>query len=249
MIEVREEAPRLFGVWATGQKVGTIRGEQNPFHSNACCLHLQFDRFDVSISSDLFEALQSLIKMPLQVMTESDSDSLISMLEAGGFRCRRKCYERSFTRSDYTGFWPEAFSFQESCFPDPEHRQCCRLLYRQYADKHRAVSPLTADFSAFFQVLPHRVFYEKENGSLLHFAFIEENEVAYVGTTCPQSYTRFISEVAASVLEQYETICFESDDCDPEAMRLKSLFADNSSASFDTYIKDWKYAGATTREA
>lgn len=227
----------ILTISADESSLGTITIYHNPLHSGHCYLklHLDFDR--ISAPASLFDCIRESVHQPLQVMADSTDRALISFLESGGFQCRRKCFERSFSLGDCNAPLTEAAPFGEACSPSRIYQQCTQLLYEQYAQKHAAVNPLTADLEAFSRSLPQTVFYQSQGNTLFHFAFVEENEIAYVGTTCRETYPAFLKAIVSHLLETYGEISFEADDCDWEAMQLLSLFRDADTSSFNTYIR------------
>lgn len=68
------------------------------------------------------------------------------------------------------------------------------------------------------------------------FAFLEGNEIAYLGSADIGSFRDFAVNLVLSLFEAHRTLVFESDDCDPLAMGLRSLFKNQRDSSFDTYI-------------
>lgn len=64
-----------------------------------------------------------------------------------------------------------------------------------------------------------------------------KNEIiAYVCGKDLFKFKEFAQGLITEILVKYKTICFESDDCDPTAMFLKSLFKTRNEASLDTYV-------------
>ena len=78
--------------------------------------------------------------------------------------------------------------------------------------------------------------YQSDEAGFLHCAFVEENEIAYVCTADIRAFAAFAAAVAAELFKEYETICFEADDCDEAAMALKALFASGELSETDTYV-------------
>lgn len=106
-------------------------------------------------------------------MTESEDEPLIEFIVSGGFVCKRKCYEVEAAREDYIG---EAVtgSISRAGKGEKEYGHCCRLLYDRYAETHRAINPLTAEFSVFASDLPDCVCYQMREGRIIDFAFVEK---------------------------------------------------------------------------
>lgn len=84
--------------------------------------------------------------------------------------------------------------------------------------------------------LPEDVIYSVQDSEIVSAAFIEENEIAYVCSADEENFGAFARCLVCTMLEKYETVCFESDDCDWAAMLLRSLFKNHEETSFDTYV-------------
>lgn len=232
-LELCPDSSNWIDVLVGGQPFGKVETYRNPFHSRSCYLNLHLDTYDTSIAEPLFEAVTEKILFPLQVMVSSTESDVTDFLLAGGFERKRRCFELEVTKTDLT------VSLDSCAHPklfqkeSPEYEACCTLLYTQYTKNHEAINPLTASFSEFCAELPDTVYCSSRK----HFAFVEENEIAYVGSTEPQTFLDFIKGVLADLFSQFETVFFECDDCDETALVLKGLFAVKISESFDTYIK------------
>lgn len=221
-----------------GENIGSICVSENPFHRENRYVQLQLETLDEGLSMVLFDALQEQVDRKLQVMCASTDIALIRFLEKGGFRCRRKCYERTFSREQLKERTDAFFSMEEFAYPDTDYMEACRILYGQYQEKHREINPLTAELDAFIKLLPASVWAEKREQKITNFAFVEENEIAYVGSNQRDAYPDFIRSVVNRLFREYETICFECDDTDWEATQLALLFQDENDASYDTYIRE-----------
>lgn len=233
---MEQTAQKEYRVFLDGRDTGAIAARDNPFHGRSCYLGLRLSRYDRSFSRALFEAVGARFRRPLQVMLSSRAREQAAFLEAGGFVLRRRCYEAEVSPEQWKARPPV------QCRPIPAETEeayhaCCRLMYDYYQKTHEAVSPLTADFSSFRSALPKEaLFVPGENGTLLHAAFLEGNEIAYVASAAPADFMDFAAAVAERQLERYKTVRFESDDCDPAAMALRGLFVLEDSSSWDTYI-------------
>ena len=86
--------------------------------------------------------------------------------------------------------------------------------------------------------MPEEAYYDYREGEICHIAFVEENEIAYVGTREQSSFKGFITGVVLAIFEKYEELFFECDDCDKAAMMLKELFEIEVEESYDTYVRE-----------
>ena len=226
-----------YWIYREGACIGKLRLYDNPCHMNHCYIELEMDEFDAGISEELFAELRRIAGRPLQVMADSDDKNLIKFLVSGGFVCRRKCYEVGGGIADYTG--GQAYAPLAYCkIGEPDYEKACRMLFAHYTETHKAVNPWTADYETFCGELPEEVVCYKQGGEIVSLAFVEENEIAYVCGADEKYFAEFARSLVCAMLDKYETICFESDDCDRAAMLLRSLFKNQEEISYDTYVYD-----------
>ena len=218
-------------------RIGSLRLYDNPHHMHNCYVKLKLDELDTEFSAELFKELRKIAGRPLQFMVDSDDAELIAFLLSGGFVCRRKCYEVEAGKVDYIGGQVDA-PLEYCRVGEPDYEAACRMLFAHYAETHKAVNPWTADYETFCNALPEDEIYSKQGGEIVSVAFVEENEIAYVCGVDKNSFAEFARSLVCTMLEKYETICFESDDCDWAAMLLKSLFKNQEETSYDTYVYD-----------
>ena len=222
-------------------RIGSLRLYDNPHHMCNCYVNLELDEPDTKISTELFKALHEIAGRPLQVMVDSDDAELIAFLLAGGFVCRRKCYEVEAGIEDYIGGQTDA-PLEYCRIGEPDYEEACRMLFAHYTETHKAVNPWTADYETFCGELPEDVICSKQDGEIVSLAFVEKNEIAYVCGADEKGFAEFARSFVCDMLEKYKTICFESDDCDWAAVLLKSLFKNQEETSYDTYVYDNKGA-------
>jgi hypothetical protein len=224
-------------VWQDDLRIGTVSLYDNPGHMGNRYVKLALDRYDKSISAELFRLLREITGRPLQAMIESDNTEQVRFLIAGGFVCKRKCYEVEASAEDYVG---EQSNVPLSNTKKGEglYNRCCEILFDHYVETHRAVNPWTAGYEAFLENLPETVVYQERDGRITALAFVEENEIAFVCSVDKPGFADFAASLITEMFERHETIFFESDDCDWPAMAMKSMFANLGNRSFDTYILD-----------
>jgi len=119
---------------------------------------------------------------------------------------------------------------------DAEYARCCGLIYDRYAQTHRQISPLTAGYDVFMRRLPDRVLYLKRADDIIHLAFVEENEIAYVYSGDEEEFPLFAKAIFSELSKVDQEVFFEADDCDSTAMLLKSMFPCGEGTHYDTYI-------------
>lgn len=227
-----------YAVFNQGSYFGEIQLSKNPFHEQNIYLNLNLKEYDPIMAPELFVQLKAELNRPLQVMLYSDEDEQINFLTAGGFQCRRRCYEVEGSAQDLIAPVEEETILREVEKEDSIWLFCGQLLYRYYKDTHSGVNPLTVDEEMFCRELPQRVLYSGEGACIYHTAFIDENEIAYVSTVCPEKFAAFAHSVLARLFRSESAVCFECDDCDPAAMSLRSMFKRPNEVSYDTYILD-----------
>ncbi len=226
-----------YAVYQDKNCVGVLQLYENPCHQKNCYVRLKMNSFDPQISAVLFDRLKKIAKRPLQVMAHSDNTALTDFLRAGGFQCRRKCYEIEAAAKDYIGGNADV-QLLDSCRGKKDYENSCRMMLEYYVKTHKAVNPWTADFDMFCTKMPGEVICAKAGGQIASLAFVEGNEIAYLCGANPQHFVRFAHSLVKWMLEQYETVCLECDDCDWAAMIVRSLFQNQSAKSLDTYIAD-----------
>jgi len=236
-IQVIKIQSNSFSVSVDGTNIGRILCYKNPSHLLNIYLSMDLSVYLPEISHALFSLLQDQIGSPMQVMLSSEETDMIKFLEQGGFRCMRRCFECEYSENNLAHPLHETFPLQSACSGSADYLACAELLFSQYRVKHEAINPLTDSFRAFQSKLPCFVIWHGNKNGIQHFAFVEENEIAYVGSREITKYPFFIESVVSHLFSKYRTIFFEADDNDREAMILKGLFRSTSSVSFNTYIR------------
>ena len=233
-----EKHENSFVVYRDQCSIGTVALHDNPYHMRNCYLKLDLSSYPEVISRELFWQIAQEVNRPLQVMISSEELEQITFLNAGGFSCRRKCYGMEATLSDLaTGFPGGSSCLLLSCMRGSvEYTMCCKLMYDTYIQNHALINPWTAGFDIFCEKLPDHVLYTEQNGEISELAFVEGNEIAYVYGNRSDRFHSFTTSLVFQLFEQYETICFESDNCDWASMALRALFANQSEESYDTYV-------------
>ena len=235
-IEFKKRNNELYEGFENGNFVGSIKLSRNRFHVGNLYLQLQLISYDKELGKELFTLLQQEHNEPFQIMCDSMEKELIAFVEAAGFVCKRKCYECEVAKEDLKAELQSEASMLLVKYPVKEYLEASKILYAQYIEKHAAVNPMTAAFEEFLEILPKEVYVELQEGKVINFVFIEENEIAYVGSINRNTYVNFMEKVVAQLFAEYETICFECDDTDWEAMQLKELFTTEDNESYNTYI-------------
>lgn len=215
--------------------IGSIDLWENPYHNQHTYLQFNLTSYDERLAIPLFQAIQQHVKRPLQVMLSSADHRPIAFLKAGGFQCKRKCYEMAVSMQDYLGIHEQA-RFQIVEQPHATYHHCCQRILDYYQETHRAISPFTGSEEDFFERLPSTVYCHSLPDDIQSLAFINNHEIAYLWSKKQEHLPFFLQQIIPHLFKQYDTITFEADDVDPCAMMLKSLFTSRTDEHWDTYI-------------
>lgn len=237
-IQLRQVQNGLYEVFVNKTSLGTITLSRNSFHAGNLYLQLELSSYDTSLSDDLFKKFwqEQKNEKRFQIMCDSSETEIIDFIESAGFMCKRKCYECEVTETDWKQKSEFPVEIQQYDETRKEYQKACELLYHQYAIKHEEINPLTVSYGNFIEKLPKQIYVEISENQIQNFAFVEENEIAYVGSVNNETYPAFLASVVKRLFAEYDTIYFEADDTDPEAMQLKELFETEDEESYNTYI-------------
>lgn len=239
MLSIVWQGDHRYNVYRSGRDIGCITVSGNPYHNQHCYVRLGLDEYDPAIAAELFSLLRSEVGRPLQVMLYSWKEKH-DFLTAGGFARRRRCYELEVSPSDLAAPVQASVPLHTARKDSDLYDACCGLMYAYYSETHEAVSPLTASQDAFCSTLPGTVVCCMADGSPIHYAFVEPEEIGYeiacVGTTNPSAFSEFAQALVHVLFQTCGRLSMECDNCDPAAMTLKSLFRTSNENSYDTYV-------------
>lgn len=225
----------IVGVSVDEAPIGSIRLYDNSCHAQNCYVKLNLDPLDQSVSKELFAQLSKIVQGPLQAMVDSDDAETVDFLTAGGFVCKRKCYEVEARKEDWLGA-PAHAPLLYAQSGEAAYDRCCEMMYGHYIETHRAVNPWTAEFSDFRKNLPGEVIYQAEGERIVNLAFVEGSEIAYLCSVGKSRLAAFAPSLVNWLFSVHDIVRFEADDCDWAAMELRAMFANQDKRSFDTYI-------------
>lgn len=241
MISIIQQDSHRYNVCRDGQDIGRITVSTNPYHNRNLYLDLALTQYDPAIAKELFSLLRRELIKPLQMMVDSRTDRH-TFLSAGGFERRRRCYETEVSPTDLVAPLRPVLPLHTVTKGSSIYAACCELLYDYYCRTHAQVSPLTVSPVVFCADLPETVMCCIAGSKPVHYAFVEPDEsgfeIAYVGTTHPDTFADFAHALIHTLFQASDTLTMECDDCDPAAMTLRSLFRTSSDDSYDTYILD-----------
>ena len=197
---------------------------RNDFHKKN--IYIDFENEDIS-SMLSFRALADKFGAPLQIMLEGKDDLKRNFILQNDFKLVRTCYSCEFYSSDL-----KIAPSDTKIMTTVKNREFSWNYYNHYKKIHQAINPLTASFEEFVEILPNEVYFVDEK----NFAFVEDNEIAYV--LCEENCAGddFLLALCNTLFCKYETIVFEADDVDPIAMRLKNKFVNGFVEKTETWI-------------
>ncbi len=224
-----------------GKKRVFIKTYRNPYHKGNC--YLNFNLEDVKALRDIpvFDLIYKEEASPLQVMLSSLEVEKGHYLASKGFTKARSCYEMEVKKEDLILKVPLDEDILKRTLRDQEgFKECSKMMFEYYKEIHENINPLTIPFEAFLEILPKAAYYTQKNEQIEHVAFVEENEIAYVASRDADAFQSFIRALLEILFKEYETIEFEADDVDQVAMKLKDLFQQKTTETFDTWIYNIK---------
>lgn len=234
-MDIVKKSVNKYSVLHNGESVGIVELSYNPYHKTNCYVRLELNCFDPQLSKELFVKLKEVAGCPLQVMADSDNAVLTTFLTVGGCICKRKCYESEVGIEDYIGKI-ENTQLRRTAAGEPEYEQACRQIFEHYVATHETINPWTSDYETFCKKLTDTVLYTESASEIIACAFVENNEIAYICSKDNSRFKEFAQHLATFMLSKYESVCFESDDCNWAAMTLRSLFQNLNETSYDTYL-------------
>ena len=189
------------------------------------------------VNSDILDNLCSYFGKPIQIVISSDRKDITNLLENLGFERKRACYEVEVSKDEYCLCdKDDGIKLITAHKGSKEFKACEDLMLERYMKTHLKINPWTGKNTDFFDILPGKVVYERNDDNIENLAFIENEEIAYVLGKDIDSFRKFSSNLIFNLFEKYKNICFEADDCDEFAMELKKLFNIDDNITWDTYI-------------
>ena len=214
--------------------LGRILFESNSFHEGNRYLTLELIDYNHVYAREIFETLHHKCGKNLQVMLSSSETKITNFLISAGFKRRRRCFEVEATQNRSPISIP-SISLYTSTKGEELYMIACEIMYQRYIESHKAISPWTGSYNDFLSVMPETIVCDNADFPN-NFAFIEDNEIAYVCGNSADSFRLFAENILAHMFEEHETVFFEADDCDEYAMLLKTLVGNTAEESYDTYI-------------
>lgn len=211
-----------------------IKTKKNPFHNQN--LYIDFDLEDIkNINIDTFRKISEENHAPLQMMIDGDDTKKKDFIEENGFKRVRTCYSMSVRRDDLLRKETAKINLLLAKEGETIYDELAKIYFDYYKKTHKSINPLSVDFEEFKEILTKYVYYNIESG--ISFAFVEDNEVAYVYTSDLDKADDFFKSLCEKLFNDYEEIFFEADDVDASAMHLKNIF----SGGVDEITETWIY--------
>lgn len=209
----------------------------NNFHRINKYIHPINETFENLNKEEIFKTISTYFNKPLQVMIDSNEREIINVLNQVGFSLKRQSFEREFKIFDMKPVDEvkliELKMFQKN---SKHYDEASLIAFNHYVKTHKNVSPLTATLEQFKKILPDHVVCQVVDDKIINLCFIEKNELCYLSSINEEAFKEFSVSVIKYMLSKHEAITFEVDSTDILGMKFKSLFKDDSSDSFDTYI-------------
>lgn len=219
---------------------GCFIAYDNRFHKNNKYIYPKTNIIGEVNIKDVFKSIRKYFNRPLQIMISSNQTEVISNIINAGFKLKRKTYECKFEQKDIKINIAERVSVKLINTNDELYEEVVQKVYDHYTETHKNISSLTVNLDEFRSVLPKEVYVNVINDKLLNYAFVETNELCYMGSEDINTFDSFAYTIIKKMFKINKKINFEIDDTDDVAMRFKNLFSKKSEISFDTYILKWK---------
>lgn len=208
----------------------------NEFHKNHKYIYFKFDFKKTKNLKDVYNQIKTYFNKSLQIMVDSKETATITMISESGFKLRRRSFERCFKEIDIKKHLDIIEDIKLIKSIDSLYEEAVIKAYNHYVETHKEINPLTVNIETFRSVLPNDVYLQIEDDKIINYVFVEENELCYMGSEKLNTFDGFVYTIIKEVLKTNEEITFEADDTDEVAMKLKQLFNDKSTDSFNTYI-------------
>lgn len=186
--------------------------------------------------TDPFREIYDSHGAPLQFMVDSSETLKRDVAKKWGFKKKRSCYSIEVTKDDLISHENRTIKICEASFGDEIFENFSKIYFDYYRNVHEDINPLSASFNEFKEILPEKIYFNRDDG--LSFLFIEKNEIAYVYSDNLENAGDFFRAVVEKMFCDYDTIFFEADDVDECAMQLKSIFSGGLADVFETWIYD-----------
>ena len=237
LLEAGNSENRVIAVKNEGMEIIKIPYYFNSFHNSNIYFKVDEVKSLDKVNSDILDRLCSYFDKSIQIMISSNKKDIANVLENLGFKRKRACYEVEVTKADYCLYEKDdGIKLITAHKGSKEFMACAELMLERYMKTHLKINPWTGKKTDFFDILPCKVVYERNDDNIENLVFIENEEIAYVLGKDIDSFRKFSSNLIFNLFEKYKNICFEADDCDEFAMELKKLFNIDDNITWDTYI-------------
>ena len=237
LLEAGNSENKVIAVKNEGMEIIKIPYYFNLFHNSNIYFKVDEVKSFDKVNSDVLDNLCSYFGKSIQIMISSNKKDVANVLENLGFERKRACYEVEVTKADYCLYEKDdGIKLITAHKGSKEFMACAELMLERYMKTHLNINPWTGKKTDFFDILPCKVVYERNDDNIENLVFIENEEIAYVLGKDIDSFRKFSSNLIFNLFEKYKNIYFEADDCDEFAMELKKLFNIDDNITWDTYI-------------
>lgn len=242
LLEAGNSENKVIAVKNEGMEIIKIPYYFNLFHNSNIYFKVDEVKSFDKVNSDILDNLCSYFGKPIQIVISSDRKDITNLLENLGFERKRACYEVEVSKDEYCLCEKDdGIKLITAHKGSKEFMACAELMLERYMKTHLNINPWTGKKTDFFDILPCKVVYERNDDNIENLAFIENEEIAYVLGKDIDSFRKFSSNLIFYLFEKYKNICFEADDCDEFSMEIKKLFNIGYDVTWDTYIYKGNY--------
>ena len=212
-----------------------IRTWKNAFHNRNVYIDFEYEDLKGE-KTDPFLEIYNSRGASLQFMVDSSETFKRDIAKKWGFKKMRSCYSLEVTKDDLISHENRTIKICEANLEDEIYESLSKIYFDYYRSSHEAINSVSASFNEFKDILPDKIYFNQDDG--MSFAFIDNNEIAYVYSDNLEIAGDFFCTVAEKMFCDYDTIFFEADDVDECAMRLKNIFSGGLKDVFETWIYD-----------
>lgn len=216
--------------------IGKVLLYKNKYHLTNIYIKLKLKFYDCNVSKAIFSELENKIVNPMQIIISKEDEKLTEFVQTGGFVCKRKCCIVQASIDNFLASKNKNVSLLFCRKGDLLYKKLAKKMFEYYCKTHSEINPWTSNFSKFYKLLPKTIAYWNDSGQVQNFAFIENNEIAYIYGIDKCQFSMFAENLIAYFFDKYDKVEFESDDCDCCSQWLKDLFYGAKQFEYDTYI-------------
>ena len=179
----------------------------NSFHNSNVYFKIDEVKLFDKLNSELLNKLSNYFGKPIQIMISSERKDVTNVLKNLGFECKRVCYEVEVGKEDCCVYEKyDEIKLITAYKGSKEFIACADLMLERYMKIHLKINPWTGKKTDFFDILPGKVVYERNDGIIENLAFVENEEIAYVFGKDIDSFSKFSSNLIFYLFECYHCV-------------------------------------------